>query len=180
LVLLSRAKNAQAQNYDFAIKKSKYFQSPRGTTNFAVTSQVLNTDTWTPEVVERRHADLQYRLIRLWDLGDENAKEATADPEADGVLELFGAGGVHARGRFTNNGQFIVETAVIRAQVRTSMRGNMKDRREELQQKQHLVPDGELLTLTVPQSFKSSSAAAMFVLGYPASGPLMWKSGTTG
>lgn len=43
LVLLNRTKNSQAQNYDFAVKKEKYFKS-RGAPLFGLTVQVLNHD----------------------------------------------------------------------------------------------------------------------------------------
>lgn len=174
LVLLSRSKNSQAQNYDFEEKKSRYFQSPRGTTNFAVTSQVLNTQMWTPGVIQARHDALVGRLIRIWNLGADSAEEYELD--TDGVLDLFGTGGVHARGRFSHNGSFTIETAMMRPHVRASMSNAMRTFREELKQKQLLVDDGDFLKLVEPQAFTSSSAAAMFVLGYSASGPLMWKS----
>ncbi|MEV7638210.1 DUF4357 domain-containing protein [Pseudarthrobacter enclensis] len=174
LVLLSRSKNSQAQNYDFTEKKSKYFQSTRGTSNFALTSQVLNSVSWTPEVVERRHIDLLNRLVGIWNLGEENAEESDAD--AHGVLTLFGTGGVHALGRFSGNGHFVVEEAMVRPQVRVSMRNSFKDLRDGLRQKQVLVEEGDLLKLVEPLTFASSSAAAEFVLGYSASGPLMWKA----
>lgn len=174
LVLLSRSKNSQAQNYDFADKKARYFQSAQGVVNFALTAQVLSTDVWTPEVVKSRHSDLVNRLIGIWNLGEENAEES--DTEADGVLTLFGTGGVHAQGRFSGSGNFVLEAAMLRPQVRDSMRNSSKDLRDELRQKQILVAEGDLLRLVEPQTFQSSSAAAMFVLGYSASGPLMWKS----
>ena len=40
LVLLSQRKNSSAQNYEFDLKKEKYFK--RGVTNYALTIQVLN------------------------------------------------------------------------------------------------------------------------------------------
>ena len=40
-------KTAQAGNYDFERKKSEYFAC-RGTSPFALTSQVLNEPVWTP------------------------------------------------------------------------------------------------------------------------------------
>ena len=44
LVLLNRAKNSEAQNYDFAKKKAKYFTSANGSAVFALTTQVLTHD----------------------------------------------------------------------------------------------------------------------------------------
>jgi hypothetical protein len=55
LVLLPRRKNSEAQNYDFDVKKQKYFSSAKGVCPFALTSQVLSEKEWTPAVVDVRH-----------------------------------------------------------------------------------------------------------------------------
>jgi hypothetical protein len=68
LVLLTRRKNSQASNYDFADKKAKYFSSKAGVTNFALTSQVLSETDWTPEMLEKRQADLIKKAEELWRL----------------------------------------------------------------------------------------------------------------
>lgn len=68
LVLLSRRKNAQAQNYDFERKKREYFEG-RGVATFAITSQVLNQSEWTPDSLEKRQSDLIGRLKSEWRLG---------------------------------------------------------------------------------------------------------------
>ena len=68
LVLLSRRKNSQAQNYEFEIKKSIYFQG-QGITPFALTTQVLEEPDWTPDVLERRQRDLIDLLKKEWRLG---------------------------------------------------------------------------------------------------------------
>ncbi|HEV2780196.1 MAG TPA: DUF262 domain-containing protein [Actinophytocola sp.] len=68
LVLLSRTKNGEAQNFDFATKKTRYFRSRSGVSNFPLTTQVLATDAWTPEVLEQRQSDLIGTLTRAWDL----------------------------------------------------------------------------------------------------------------
>ena len=67
LVLLSRRKNSQAQNYEFERKKSAYFQR-RGTTTFALTTQVINESKWTPKVLERRQKCLIDALKKEWRL----------------------------------------------------------------------------------------------------------------
>ncbi|WP_077216143.1 HNH endonuclease family protein [Bacillus kwashiorkori] len=54
LVLLTRSKNSQARNYDFNKKKTSYFQPKNGVTTFALTTQVIQEDKWTPEVLEKR------------------------------------------------------------------------------------------------------------------------------
>ena len=68
LVLLSRRKNSQAQNYEFEVKKSIYFQG-QGITPFALTTQVLEEPDWTPDVLERRQRDLIDLLKKEWRLG---------------------------------------------------------------------------------------------------------------
>ena len=68
LVLLNRAKNSEAQNYDFAQKKSKYFTGRNGVATFALTSQVLGHNSWTPDVLDARQAALMSTLTAGWAL----------------------------------------------------------------------------------------------------------------
>jgi hypothetical protein len=68
LVLLSCRKNSEAQNFDFKNKKKKYFTSKTGVCTFAVTTQVLNEEKWTPQVIERRQQNLIDVLKRVWRL----------------------------------------------------------------------------------------------------------------
>ena len=58
LLVLNRTKNSEAQNYDFYLKKLKYFTSRKGAALFALTTQVLGYSEWTPAIVEQRHAEL--------------------------------------------------------------------------------------------------------------------------
>ncbi len=67
LVLLSRRKNAQAQNFDFERKKNEYFRR-NGVATFAITSQVLDMAAWTPEVLEERQVELTACLASVWRL----------------------------------------------------------------------------------------------------------------
>jgi hypothetical protein len=68
LVLLTRAKNSQAKNYDFTEKTTKYFQSKHGVPTFALTVQVLKHSEWTPAVLEARQKELLGTLAEGWDL----------------------------------------------------------------------------------------------------------------
>jgi len=68
LVLLSRRKNSQAQNFDFEEKKKKYFATPSGVSAFALTTGVLQEDRWTPAVVAKRQTELISVLKKLWRL----------------------------------------------------------------------------------------------------------------
>ncbi len=76
LVLLSRAKNSQASNFKFDKKKSEYF-ARKGTSTFALTSQVLAEGQWTPDVLERRQDELIKRLCNVWrlDIGPISLQE---------------------------------------------------------------------------------------------------------
>ncbi len=68
LLLLPRRRNSAAQNYEFERKKEKYFSDDADASPFAITTQVLREDTWTPEVLEQRQARLVGRLTDVWGL----------------------------------------------------------------------------------------------------------------
>jgi hypothetical protein len=68
LALLSRVKNMQAVNYSFAVKKMTYFATKDGVSPFALTTQVLREEVWTPQVVERRQRELVGMLAQVWRL----------------------------------------------------------------------------------------------------------------
>ncbi len=70
LVPLTQRRNSQAQNYDFERKKKAYFGFKQGVSSYALTTQVLNTATWTPTVVEQRQADLLEMLSTKWELAE--------------------------------------------------------------------------------------------------------------
>ena len=65
---LAKRTNSQAQNYDFRLKKEKYFTGKAGTSSFALTSQVLQYDIWKPETVKARQEMLIKVYIDNWDL----------------------------------------------------------------------------------------------------------------
>lgn len=67
LALLSRKTNSAASNFEFAKKKSAYFMKG-GVSSFALTTQVLNHDKWTPAAFEARQAELHGRLCSHWRL----------------------------------------------------------------------------------------------------------------
>ncbi|CAM2932279.1 DUF262 domain-containing protein [Skermania piniformis] len=68
LLLLNRRKNSQARNYDFTKKKSRYFTTSDGSAVFALTTQVVGYDQWTPEAVTARQTELTKLLIDEWKL----------------------------------------------------------------------------------------------------------------
>ncbi len=71
LVLLSRKKNAAAQNYYFDTKKSKYFQQGNHTT-FPLTIDVINQDEWTVQQVKENQEKYLNILTDLWDIKPSN------------------------------------------------------------------------------------------------------------
>lgn len=68
LVLLSRRKNSEAQNFDFKRKKNTYFTTKTGVSPFALTTQVLTEQQWTAEVIGRRQTKLANKLKEVWRL----------------------------------------------------------------------------------------------------------------
>lgn len=79
LIPLPRQKNSEAQNYDFELKKEKYFKGRYGTSSYALTTQVLNESKWTPEILEHRQEKLLGVLTENWEL------ECDADVESASV-----------------------------------------------------------------------------------------------
>lgn len=61
LALLTRKKNSSANNYDFARKKKAYF-TKGGVSPFVLTTQVLQYEQWSLDVLKRRQAELLAKL----------------------------------------------------------------------------------------------------------------------
>lgn len=68
LVLLNRRKNSEAQNFDFDVKKAKYFAGDKGVSIFASTSQVLASVEWSPSTLRARQDQLLAALHATWSL----------------------------------------------------------------------------------------------------------------
>ena len=68
LVPLNKKKNSSAQNYDFGRKCEIYFSGAKNVSSYALTSQVMARDQWTPEVVEERQQELLEVLYENWDI----------------------------------------------------------------------------------------------------------------
>jgi hypothetical protein len=86
LALLTRKKNSSASNYAFDRKKTAYFTRD-GVSPFPLTTQVLQYDIWTPEIVADRQNELLAKLETHWRLQDRKdpivEKEASAAYEGD-------------------------------------------------------------------------------------------------
>jgi hypothetical protein len=68
LLPLTQKRNSQAQNYDFDKKKFAYFGGKQGVSSYVLTTQVLNTPEWSPDVVMKRQEELLSVLAGKWDL----------------------------------------------------------------------------------------------------------------
>lgn len=69
LVPLNRKANSAAKNWPFKRKKAEYFLNPKAkTASYALTTQVLNFDTWTEDVVKNRQKELLDTLKKEWEL----------------------------------------------------------------------------------------------------------------
>ena len=75
LVPLTRKHNSAAQNYDFVTKKRSYFQNKGGTTSYTLTTQVINENSWTPEIVASRQKMLMRLFSEKWDLQIDPSEE---------------------------------------------------------------------------------------------------------
>jgi len=67
LVLLSRRKNANASNFDFAKKRDQYFKRGKAPP-FALTLDVWDADDWSPAVLQARQRKLLGLLAERWAL----------------------------------------------------------------------------------------------------------------
>lgn len=165
LVPLTRQRNSAAQNYDFATKKVKYFQTKSGTSSYTLTTQVISIDSWTPSVVEQRQKDLEKVFIDKWKL--------TAVPKPVGQENIFflaGRGG-NASGCPAENEHFIIKKgSLIAPDVTDGFQQGYADLREQL------IQDGTIVNneFAKDYDFSSVSAAAAVVLGRSANGRKEW------
>ena len=89
LVLLSRTKNSAASNYEFDRKKSDYFIK-KGTSPYAITSQVLQAHDWTPSRLRERQSMLLKKLGEVWNLNFAPLTEAESKASQEfEVLQLI-------------------------------------------------------------------------------------------
>lgn len=127
LVPLTRQRNSAAQNYDFDIKKVKYFQSKNGTTSYTLTTQVINVDEWTPRIVESRQKYLEDVFTNKWDI-----KISKDDSIEDPVYKLAGRGG-SATGYLTTEVEFVVmKGSRVAAKVTDGFQAGYMNLRNEL------------------------------------------------
>lgn len=70
LIPLNKRHNSAASNWDFNKKKNKYFPDNGDVSSYALTTQVLSKEEWTPAIVEARQEYLLNKLYETWDLSE--------------------------------------------------------------------------------------------------------------
>ncbi|MFL7009575.1 DUF262 domain-containing protein [Enterovibrio norvegicus] len=68
LMPLTQRRNSSASNFDFERKKTAYFGGRSGVSSYVLTTQVLREPVWTPEVLEKRQANLVALCKERWKL----------------------------------------------------------------------------------------------------------------
>jgi hypothetical protein len=184
LALLSRKKNSAASNRDFVWKKSTYFTKD-GTCAFALTTQVLQHDAWTAEVMQQRQDAMLGRLEAHWRLQDRKSKAALAEAllaefeeAGDAVFfELESARHGLTAAAKEQGGEF---TVLAGSQARLDWSGqphSYQQLRSDLRTSGVLKPadEGTHFVFTADTSFKSPSAASATVLGRTDNGRNSWR-----
>jgi hypothetical protein len=68
LALLNRRQNSAAKNWEFDVKKEKYFRTQGGASPFVITTEVVKQNEWTPAQFEERQNRFVARLKEVWRL----------------------------------------------------------------------------------------------------------------
>lgn len=97
LIPLTKRHNSKAQNYDFKTKKEKYFKNTdAGVTSYALATDVLNYDEWTPDIVKERQTKLIDAYKKGWNL-EETKVDAVVDNAAIQVIKTISENDIRAR-----------------------------------------------------------------------------------
>ncbi|MCM3763225.1 DUF4357 domain-containing protein [Alkalihalobacillus oceani] len=186
LVLLTRSKNSQARNYDFNKKKTSYFQPKNGVTTFALTTQVVQENEWTPEVLEARQKNLINLLRQAWDLNvTNNSSTPNNEDKNNNSNERYlykkyfinAARGANATGISVPSGFKVLKSSLFADPVSDSFQQGYVDLREDLIEKGLLVAkESGGLQLVEDYIFSSASTAAALVMGRSANGLTEWKT----
>jgi hypothetical protein len=184
LALLSRKKNSAASNYEFAQKKNAYF-TKQGVSAFAMTTQVLQAEQWTVDVMQQRQQQLLNQLERLWRLDDRlNHQQTVAQQvaqqqsaESGGLFELNKLGGsLVAFGQELGTGFKVFAGSKARA-TWAGKPHHYQALYDELVACGVLVAgrDAEYLQFSSDYVFNSPSAASAIVVGRPDNGRDSWR-----
>ncbi|GAB4398016.1 MAG: DUF262 domain-containing protein [Rhodoferax sp.] len=185
LTLLSRNKNSAASNYSFEKKKAAYF-TKGGVCAFALTTLVLQHDTWTTEVMQARQKTLLNALEQHWQLHgrmgkDELARQAFLAkqlPEGLATFELESKKhGLSARAVELGDAFKVLKGSQARLEWSSTETGYTALR-------QRLIDEGALvrgadavptLVFVRDVAFSSPSAASATVLGRTDNGRTTWR-----
>ena len=165
LVPLTRQRNSAAQNYGFATKKEKYFQSKGGTSSYVLTTQVINEPAWTPDVVKKRQAMLNEAFAEKWELNP--SRQSGTD---EGLFLLAGRGS-SAMGYPIDKDCFLVlKGSRIAPDVTSGLPQNY------VEQRKTLLGIGIIQNNVFAEDnvFTSASAAASIILGRSSNGRREW------
>lgn len=165
LVPLTRQRNSAAQNYGFATKKKKYFQSKGGTSSYVLTTQVINEPVWTPDVVKKRQAMLSDVFAEKWELNP--SRQSGTD---EGLFLLAGRGS-SAMGYPIDKDCFLVlKGSRIAPDVTSGLPQNY------VEQRKTLLGIGIIQNNVFAEDnvFTSASAAASIILGRSSNGRREW------
>jgi hypothetical protein len=184
LALLSRRKNSSAGNRELLWKKEAYF-TKGGVTSFALTSQVLQHDEWTIDVLEERQDALMTALESHWRLEGRMAK---ADIDA-ALLASVGAAGSEVIFELKSPRHGLVALARPEGNSMTVLAGSQArliwtSRPHPYEQLRVALADSGVVRTSDDQSrfvfsteykFDSPSAASAAVLGRNDNGRSTWK-----
>jgi hypothetical protein len=183
LALLTRKKNSAAGNREFSWKKQSYF-SRNGVSPFAITTQVLACDKWTPEVVEGRQLSLLHVFEEHLGLRDRTiAPICAAEPESFELVNIdrpfyCKASGADAKALCTIDGVQVLKGSTGRAEVVASLKAHhaYSHLRHDLLEQCAISPvEGGRIRFERDHVFDSPSAAAVAVMGRPANGWIEWR-----
>lgn len=184
LALLTRKKNSAAGNREFGWKKESYF-SRNGISPFAITTQVLARDQWTPKIVESRQLSLLSVFEKHLGLDDRSVAPVISVPEPE-LIELTDidrpffckASGADAKALCTSEGVWVLKGSTGRAEVVESLKAHhaySRLRHDLLEQCAIILVEGGRIRFERDYFFDSPSAAAVAVMGRPANGWIEWR-----
>ncbi|MDC8770937.1 DUF4357 domain-containing protein [Roseateles albus] len=184
LTLLSRKKNSSASNHEFEKKKTAYF-TKGGISSFALTTQVLQHNTWTEEVMQQRQDEMMKALDAHLRLQDRRSKVDLTNA----MLADFGSMGVEAVFELESAKHGLSAIARENGKAFTVQAGSQAKRdwrgqpHSYLQLRDSLLSegalkasdDGSFLVFTKDVDFKSPSAASATVLARTDNGRNTWR-----
>ena len=184
LTLLSRKKNSAASNYEFEKKKNAYF-TRGGVSAFALTTEVLQHNEWTEDVMAQRQAKMIDALEAHWQLQDRMSRSDLAEAmlaelqqlSGDALFELESAKhGLTATARETGSTFLVLAGSQAKRDWNGQAHG-YRQLRDELLGASALIPsaDDTYLVFAKDVEFNSPSAASATVLGRPDNGRTSWR-----